>query len=703
MAQAGFYHQPSVSGDDRAMCFTCNVCLVCWEKTDEPWSEHERHSPTCPFVKGEYTQNVPLAITYATDPAIQTTGFSIVSNGTQAHIVCTGELSGDIQLWKIKRQLKKVGSIRIRDDACQIMSTLNMENVNECEIRLHSMCTYRSELLSKVKGNCKGMKIVCGVTMNKEQFLVVYSVRKSKTKHADDGASGTTISNIDNLQEFDMELKNQMDTDDSAGKKSSLKNIIPEDQYDEEYIPLDTSASSIYDGWKDSEIGNNTGGASYGFKSQEDDDFNEPFPTTTTTSSSTFKEISKNIANNLASSSASSIHLSSATDSNGVCCKPIQSIPIIPILAGSYNITDIIPSYDNKYLLVVFRKSENTNDQERQSPQSSQMDVDGGVGCEPSPTLSDANEPNCVQLFVYQINENGYIYEQPISSRVLFEDHCPVQICMLPTYMNASASSSAADNNSNDSNINDVARSQIGAPSSVNPNSDIDNGVFAMVCHDGSLQLIALLSLRMISEISSVKGKFISVTYCKNLERLCVCTTDGLLHFYSFYDLDTESDEQEDEKMNFLASDTSLTGGENEISETDGSNQNSCLLDLPSTSTSPLQQETTTNIDAVDVSTPPGLKPIIELYALKNDLSINDLKTLYSLTLFDEMLTQYSAEVPACWNELVQAQKHRRHPHHLRPGDDTHLTKTWRLHNDAYVIHFYYFIFFYYANGLLLL
>lgn len=61
MSQAGFYHQPGSTGDDRAMCFTCNVCLVCWEPTDEPWSEHERHSPTCPFVKGEYTQNVPLA------------------------------------------------------------------------------------------------------------------------------------------------------------------------------------------------------------------------------------------------------------------------------------------------------------------------------------------------------------------------------------------------------------------------------------------------------------------------------------------------------------------------------------------------------------------------------------------------------------------------------------------------------------------
>ena len=29
--------QPGNRGDDRALCFTCNVCLVCWEPTDEPW------------------------------------------------------------------------------------------------------------------------------------------------------------------------------------------------------------------------------------------------------------------------------------------------------------------------------------------------------------------------------------------------------------------------------------------------------------------------------------------------------------------------------------------------------------------------------------------------------------------------------------------------------------------------------------------
>jgi len=32
-------------------------------------SEHERHSPVCPFVRGEHTHNVPLTISHATAPA----------------------------------------------------------------------------------------------------------------------------------------------------------------------------------------------------------------------------------------------------------------------------------------------------------------------------------------------------------------------------------------------------------------------------------------------------------------------------------------------------------------------------------------------------------------------------------------------------------------------------------------------------------
>lgn len=43
-------------------------------------SEHERHSPNCPYVKGEYTQNVPMSVTYATEPA--------QLHGKQGEMVC---------------------------------------------------------------------------------------------------------------------------------------------------------------------------------------------------------------------------------------------------------------------------------------------------------------------------------------------------------------------------------------------------------------------------------------------------------------------------------------------------------------------------------------------------------------------------------------------------------------------------------------
>lgn len=114
MAQAGFYHQPNSSGDDRAMCFTCNVCLVCWEKTDEPWSEHERHSPNCPFVVGKYTQNVPLSVTYATNPAIDATyrgvNVKILGSSTINHLLATANMEGLISVFDISGKISRTHS-----------------------------------------------------------------------------------------------------------------------------------------------------------------------------------------------------------------------------------------------------------------------------------------------------------------------------------------------------------------------------------------------------------------------------------------------------------------------------------------------------------------------------------------------------------------------------------------------------------------
>ncbi|XP_013170740.1 PREDICTED: baculoviral IAP repeat-containing protein 6 isoform X4 [Papilio xuthus] len=113
MAQAGFYHQPSPSGDDRAMCFTCMVCLVCWEKSDEPWVEHERHSPNCPFVRGEYTHNVPISVSNATACAHPCPDISVVSKGNTGDLVATGTAEGKVSLWRFDSGLKFVNVVNL--------------------------------------------------------------------------------------------------------------------------------------------------------------------------------------------------------------------------------------------------------------------------------------------------------------------------------------------------------------------------------------------------------------------------------------------------------------------------------------------------------------------------------------------------------------------------------------------------------------
>uniref|UniRef100_A0A8C9ZQ87 Dual E2 ubiquitin-conjugating enzyme/E3 ubiquitin-protein ligase BIRC6 n=1 Tax=Sander lucioperca TaxID=283035 RepID=A0A8C9ZQ87_SANLU len=112
MAQAGFYHQPASTGDDRAMCFTCSVCLVCWEPTDEPWSEHERHSPNCPFVKGEHTQNVPLSVTLATSPAQFPNSLDSLDKiacygfGSCPQFLAAATKRGKICIWDVSKMMK---------------------------------------------------------------------------------------------------------------------------------------------------------------------------------------------------------------------------------------------------------------------------------------------------------------------------------------------------------------------------------------------------------------------------------------------------------------------------------------------------------------------------------------------------------------------------------------------------------------------
>jgi len=47
MAEAGFYH---IGISDHVKCFYCDGGLRNWESNDDPWAEHSRWFPQCPFV-----------------------------------------------------------------------------------------------------------------------------------------------------------------------------------------------------------------------------------------------------------------------------------------------------------------------------------------------------------------------------------------------------------------------------------------------------------------------------------------------------------------------------------------------------------------------------------------------------------------------------------------------------------------------------
>lgn len=63
LAKAGFFY----SGfGDKVVCFSCDLKLFSWNKTDEPWIEHYKNSPDCLFLKtvGYRTDNtLPIDIT----------------------------------------------------------------------------------------------------------------------------------------------------------------------------------------------------------------------------------------------------------------------------------------------------------------------------------------------------------------------------------------------------------------------------------------------------------------------------------------------------------------------------------------------------------------------------------------------------------------------------------------------------------------
>lgn len=643
MAQAGFYHQPSATGEDRAMCFTCNVCLVCWEKTDEPWSEHERHSPNCPFVKGEYTQNVPLSVTYATSPAIQTDGFSVISNTDHCHIMCTSDGSDEVTIWSVERQLRKMHTFQIQDflkdflDGDDQISSTRTTAMSVLPMYANAESS-QNAFVNKTssispKANILGSKFVVGVTVNKSSDVSQLYL------------CAFVLEDAVNLKEKGFPSEDTIKTDFSDKiefeKDSALAKLVSEENFDSSLLKLKLGQVCP---WKVSEdeksfyldFDDNSTQVGIACKIIEDTE-------------KALKEQDTTKVENLDSSKMQKIVTGTKPDE--ISCRLISCVAVIPPTQEVFTINDILSVNDGKHVLVKLLRSESFVIEDIED-ETLKMEVDEDATTTPISFVVNS------QLQVFEINEYGLIEDHPLTAREFDNDKTAREICTIPKL----------DNNC----IQTV-------------NSEDANSVVCLVCMDGTLELLQLNSLSTIANVCLKSEKIVSATYCKSLERLCGCTENGSLIFYALRDTDPDSTDEmmDDDNVLLITSDTSLTGCEQDVSEIDGgasaSPKNICMKKQAEL----LQANLTSSNLVGPAGDSAHSSPTPNLLAYKNEFTISDLQSLYSLTLFDEMLTPFVAEVPGCWNELVQAQKQRRHPQHLRPGDDTHLTKTWRLHNDA--------------------
>ncbi|XP_059217801.1 baculoviral IAP repeat-containing protein 6 isoform X2 [Stomoxys calcitrans] len=849
MAQAGFYHQPSSSGEDRAMCFTCNVCLVCWEKTDEPWSEHERHSPMCPFVKGEYTQNVPLAVTYATNPAVGSPGalgFDVVSNSDYANVLCTScTQTGDVTIWSIERHLKQMHCFNISSLMKEILGggggvgnagggdhgTEDADSSYEWT-RVTAMCvlpnaraqykiyamnftqagsTCLASGVAAVSGNLPpptvtpctststmragvvGSKIILGLSTRKttgEHLLTMAVVNivesdkptsennRSKTENMlNAGGLGTTLNtNLDNNNKQTSASNSVKASGDPSSSTETHLNKKYHDERDEKsqctifdkysdgidsngFVADIVAASTPDPGTSveksDSPMDYNDAYLEGEFKKMAEQfndlyhlfDYNYGQPVESSSISGVggssgpsvapedmemdinyFKEnllaAAKNVqkpkpaltndsakTNNSpnpepGSSSAPKVSISEDIDCIvESCCvlKRTNGLKQDGAVSGGaeeelVEIAEIIPTNSNCNQLLVKLVKTKVHPTSRTASNNNKMIITevlntecaGHEECHDDDyTMNEECQSSKSvggQLLLFDCI-NGVIPNEHKMAMTFNRENYPKQICMLPNFQNITMPTES------------ILQSNV---CNTNPNA----GAFCVVCADGSIEIFSLADFQRISTIKEEEHHFVSVAYCRSLERLCCCTRRGSLIFYSLNDSDNESgdemiDMEEETCPTLVVSSNEM--GSSERCVTDGvtpQQQNEQQLSFGGETSStpesgngqkcniPVALITSIKVDCgpssmqssggICQSSPSPSSTSMNsatsnLLAYRSgDLSLDDLRTLYSLTQFDEKVVLYTAEVPSCWNDLVQAQKQRKPSQH-----------TWRLHNDA--------------------
>lgn len=257
LAQAGFFHQSTQPGDDRTSCFVCNLCLVAWEQTDQPWSEHERHSPMCQFVRGEVTENVPLSLTAATQNAFsiykQETVYCSSDNSSERYFAVSDQ-DGHIVVYDTKDLLKELMHVQLINDS---------EYNKSFNLKIHSLAFYFRNNKHVLYGSFTINDEVFVFSFNIFDIYRSYQSRPSKKSNKPGKTSSASSSSKQSTSKASKQPINSLPTIEDTTSQDNTQKADSQVNSDEAFLAsyvetMIKSEASKATGQEDTQVANET-------------------------------------------------------------------------------------------------------------------------------------------------------------------------------------------------------------------------------------------------------------------------------------------------------------------------------------------------------------------------------------------------------------------------------------------------------------
>ncbi|XP_076233643.1 BIR repeat containing ubiquitin-conjugating enzyme [Calliopsis andreniformis] len=737
MAQAGFYHHPDAKGDDRIMCFMCNVCLVCWEPMDEPWSEHARNSPACPFVKREYTQNVPLSVILATAPAHEVGDtVDVISTTNVSGLVATASSSGFISVWNVTNQLKREASFYVapleqeinNKESIQFGSARNLTPyLRTLNSEADPLSDYKHPTSHKVQVTALSV-VGPPQSLNKDRkkagsTLLSVETSDSKIRPCVMCAVTVTVNNSSQLRTLENVWAASTDLASSSSLVRAMNSVnsaasdtldimkVAGDRYTPSrmhYLVLydfhhktTTTQSIKEDNGKDSKTKNTLSG-------------------TGTIASSNGERQETLCQESLLSKYLCEVPVIEDVDSDMVVCPHFDGIfPTTALTASSSN-----GIYSNPIGIAV-------------PPTSSSFDANFNPINDPEhfASTSDLTTVNKKILDIMKITKTEPVViktlpiEAPDNVRIMYIGpsndgrHLYVAMCSMTDNTDSLSSNNNQMDIDEDSEFlpqkgymywdhNDTQSGRL-INGEIHDEAVNTNAILLVYALDFSEQVVKISSEPVVrrelpADQAPVEHVFLPLrennkctlvgedsTKSSNTNskiepvgQVALVCRDGIIRILNLSSLKTATEAKVEgkkfvsaaycnglERLCACTSDGALHFFVT-TDEEDSIEEKEDAEDVTMIATEESSNKTTVP------STSMSSAYHEQLIAHKSNLSHSDLRLLYELTRFDRNSPAYGATVPPCWNEMMQAQRQRLHPQHVHQSEEQHHTRTWRLHNN---------------------